>query len=88
MIDHIKAGIFRLAWLAVRAKHRYGITRDESLPPGVVDAAAEIQTIMAAQAVKTQREAAQMCFRYRAIGVPPAQAIEHFLKYPESRARS
>jgi hypothetical protein len=79
MIDHIKAGIFRLAWSAVRAAHRHGITRDESLPPGVVDAAAEIQTIMAAQAVKTQREAAEMCFRYLRIGVSSEQIIAYFL---------
>jgi hypothetical protein len=83
VIDHIKSGIFRLAWSAVRAANRYRIAKHESIPPGVVDAAAEIQTIMAAQAVKSQREAAQMCFRYRKIGVPPEQIIEYFLKHPE-----
>lgn len=85
MIDHLRAGIFRLAWSAVRAAHRHGIAKDESLPPGVVDAAAEIQTIMAATGI-SQRESAELYYGYSAIGVSAEQIVEYFLMRPEKVA--
>lgn len=85
MIDQLRAGIFRLAWAVVRAKHRRDVTRADAMPPGVVAAAADVRTIMAATGL-SQRVAADLYFRSSTIGLSAEQVIEYFLKHPEQVA--